>query len=147
MTTMITQDVANKTSLKVLTTPAAGPSLAQDYFAAKRACETDPSDVWSDLQDGQTGFVMLDARSREAYMQGHVPGAISLPHAEIDEESIAALPSGTVAVTYCWGPGCNAGTKAALKLAGLGIPVKEMIGGIEYWLREGYPVETGEGAR
>jgi rhodanese-related sulfurtransferase len=46
-----------------------------------------------------------------------------------------------VLVVYCWGPGCNAATKAAAKLASLGFQVKEMIGGLEYWRREGYPVD------
>lgn len=45
-------------------------------------------------------------------------------------------------VTYCWGPGCNGATRAALTLARLGFEVREMIGGIEYWIREGLPVET-----
>lgn len=128
---------------KVLAVPAAAPDSAQAYFAAKLAHETDPSDVRTDLEAGQTGFVIVDTRSAEAYALGHVPGALSLPHAEIDERSIAALPLGALAVTYCWGPGCNAGSKGAAKLAALGVPVKEMIGGFEYWQREGHPVETG----
>ena len=50
----------------------------------------------------------------------------------------------TVLVVYCWGPGCNGATKAAVKLSALGFPVKEMIGGIEYWEdKERYPVERG----
>ena len=48
-------------------------------------------------------------------------------------------------VTYCWGPGCNGATRAALALARLGYPVREMLGGIEYWTREGFPVETDAG--
>jgi hypothetical protein len=32
-----------------------------------------------------------------------------------------------------------------LALARLGYRVKEMLGGIEYWIREGFPVETAEG--
>jgi rhodanese-related sulfurtransferase len=50
----------------------------------------------------------------------------------------------TVLVVDCWGPGCNGATKAAVKLSMLGFPVKEMIGGMEYWEdRERYPVERG----
>jgi rhodanese-related sulfurtransferase len=45
-------------------------------------------------------------------------------------------------VTYCWGPGCNGATRAALALARLGYEVREMLGGIEYWIREGFPVEV-----
>jgi rhodanese-related sulfurtransferase len=35
-------------------------------------------------------------------------------------------------------PGCNGSTKAALRLAALGFQVKEMIGGVEWWERDGY---------
>lgn len=48
-------------------------------------------------------------------------------------------------VTYCWGPGCNGGTRAAL--AELGHQVKEMLDGIEYWIREGFEVETWQGRK
>ena len=34
---------------------------------------------------------------------------------------------------------------AALALAGLGYRVREMIGGFEYWAREGLPVATADG--
>src|SRR5207245_11627846 len=50
-------------------------------------------------------------------------------------------------VVYCWGPACNAATKAAVRLAALGFRVKEMIGGIEYWDREGYGVEGSKAQR
>jgi rhodanese-related sulfurtransferase len=50
-------------------------------------------------------------------------------------------------VTYCWGPGCNGATRAALALALLGFRVREMIGGFEYWAREGLAVETAAGRR
>jgi len=43
-------------------------------------------------------------------------------------------------VVYCWGPACNGATKAAAELAALGRPVKEMLGGFEYWAREGHAV-------
>ncbi len=148
MMTMITQDAPGRAAMgKVLGAAPAAPAVARDYFAAKLACETDPADVWADLVAGRPGFVVVDTRGGDAYAHGHVPGALCLPHAEIDERSVSTLPAGTVAVTYCWGPGCNAGTKGALKLAALGVPVKEMIGGFEYWQREGHPVETGETAR
>jgi len=48
-------------------------------------------------------------------------------------------------VTYCWGPACNGATRAALEFARLDYRVKEMIGGYEYWVREGLPVTTATG--
>jgi hypothetical protein len=34
--------------------------------------------------------------------------------------------------------------KAARELAALGRPVKEMLGGVEYWVREGHPVDGAD---
>jgi len=48
-------------------------------------------------------------------------------------------------VVYCWSPGCNAAQKAGRIFAEAGYRVKEMIGGFEYWAREGYPVVNDEG--
>ena len=49
-------------------------------------------------------------------------------------------------VVYCWGPGCNGSTRAALTLASLGYRrVRELIGGFEYWAREGLAIETDAG--
>jgi rhodanese-related sulfurtransferase len=89
--------------------------------------------------------VLVDSRSRASWDQGHVPGAIHLPTAEIAGRAASVMPAGSAVVTYCWGPGCNGGTRAALEFAKLGYPVKEMIGGFEYWTREGLPVETADG--
>jgi rhodanese-related sulfurtransferase len=48
-------------------------------------------------------------------------------------------------VTYCWGPGCNGATRAALAFATEGYAVREMIGGVEYWIREGFAIRTAAG--
>jgi len=45
-------------------------------------------------------------------------------------------------VAYCDGIGCNGSTKGAY-LALLGFRVKEMLGGLDWWRREGYPVTVG----
>jgi hypothetical protein len=63
-----------------------------------------------------------------------------LPWRTIDER-VAAQLKGKLVVVYCWSPGCNGSTKGAARLASLGVQVKEMIGGLEYWLREGHDTE------
>jgi rhodanese-related sulfurtransferase len=95
--------------------------------------------------DGDPGFVVLDSRSTESWDQGRIPGAVHLPTALIPEQAGQLLDKSVPVVTYCWGPGCNGATRAALALAELGYQVKEMLGGIEYWIREGFPVETSDG--
>ncbi|WP_243652991.1 rhodanese-like domain-containing protein [Tumebacillus sp. BK434] len=107
------------------------------HFANKLAFETDPADVRIELESGECDFVLLDARSREAYAGGHLPGAVSLPYREISAESTAAFDKNRLIVTYCWSPACNAAAKAGLRLSELGFAVKEMFGGVEYWQKEG----------
>ena len=48
-----------------------------------------------------------------------------------------------VYVTYCDGIGCNGSTRGAYKLARLGFTVKEMLGGLDFWIRDGQHVATG----
>jgi rhodanese-related sulfurtransferase len=74
-----------------------------------------------------------------------VPGAVHLPTVDIPVRATDLLDAAVPVITYCWGPGCDGATRAALALARLGYHVKEMIGGIEYWTREGFPVEGADG--
>jgi rhodanese-related sulfurtransferase len=130
----------------VLEFPPADPNDARRHFASKLAVETDPSDVKTDLERVPSAFVFADVRSADAYAQCHAVGAISLPARQITTETTRHLDKRVPIVTYCWGPGCNGSTKAALKLAALGFRVKEMIGGLEYWRHEGWPIEGTLGA-
>ena len=91
------------------------------------------------------GFAVVDSRSTRAWEQGHVPGAVHLPTADVPRLAGALLDRDVPVVVYCWGPGCNGATRAALALAELGYRVKEMLGGFEYWVREGFEFETWEG--
>ncbi len=86
---------------------------------------------------------MVDSRCEASWRQGRVPEAVHLPTAEIPDRAGALLDRDVPVVTYCWGPGCNGATRAALAL--LGYDVKEMLGGFEFWTREGMPVQTDPG--
>jgi rhodanese-related sulfurtransferase len=123
----------------------AAPADAAAHFARRLAVETDVSDVAAALDSGSPGFVLLDSRIAQAWDQGHVPGAIHLPGREITARADDELDRSVPVVTYCWGTGCNGATRAALALSLLGFRVREMIGGFEYWAREGFPVETADG--
>ena len=121
--------------------PPADPAAARAHFLARLSVETDPADVKLDLERTPERIQVIDVRSREAYEACHVLGAISLPYRTISKETTAHLDPARTMVVYCLGPGCNAAQKGAARLAELGFRVKEMIGGLEYWRHEGYPVE------
>ncbi|WP_329164904.1 rhodanese-like domain-containing protein [Streptomyces sp. NBC_01717] len=144
MTSQLTASAGNP----VLRVPPASPAAAAAYFGASLAFHADVSDVTAALAaDVDPGFVVLDSRSTASWDQGHIPGAVHLPTALIAEQARDLLDPAVPVVTYCWGPGCNGGARAALALAELGYQVKEMLGGFEYWAREGFEFETWEGRR
>lgn len=114
------------------------------YFSAKLAHETDASDVYAAQKAGED-FVLVDVRSDEAWAQGRISGAVHVPRQDIAERAVREFDTSVPVVVYCWSPGCNADTKAAIEFARLGYSVREMIGGYEYWVREGQPAENDEG--
>ena len=122
--------------------PAADPTSALAHFEACLAFETDCADVHSALAR-ETDFVLIDVRSPELYARGHVAGAINIPHAKINAARLADYPRGTLFVVYCAGPHCNGAHRGAVRVAGLGLPVKIMIGGMSGWVSEGFFVERG----
>jgi rhodanese-related sulfurtransferase len=119
---------------------------AADFFAAKLSYETDPTDLAASRAAG-AGPVVIDTRSSAGWAQGRIPGAIHIPGPELAGRAQAVLPDRDAPiVVYCWGPGCNGSTRAALTLASLGYRmVRELIGGFEYWAREGLAIETDAG--
>jgi rhodanese-related sulfurtransferase len=120
------------------------PGETASVMAEKLRFHTDAWDLAVDLQAGHPGIVVIDARSRQAYENGHIPGAVSFPHREMTADSTAPLDRGTVYVVYCDGIGCNASTKGAYKLSHLGLRAKELLGGLDWWRRDGYPVAVSK---
>ena len=114
------------------------------YFSAKLQHETDPSDVYAAQRAGER-LTLVDVRSDAAWAQGRIPGAVHMHYSEIAERAPRELDPALPVVVYCWSPGCNAGAKGAREFAALGWSVREMIGGYEYWVREGQPTENDEG--
>ncbi|MGW9631376.1 rhodanese-like domain-containing protein [Agromyces sp. NPDC055520] len=129
----------------------AGRDAAVAHFRGRLGFEADVSDVAAALAaaahgaEPGAGFVLVDTRSEASWAQGHVPGAVHLPWRRIATDAATMIPRGTPVVVYCWGPGCNGATHAALEFALLGHPVKEMLGGFEYWVREGFAYDTADG--
>ena len=120
--------------------PAADSPRALAHFEALLGFETDCWDVHESLGSGESGFVLLDVRSPERFREGHVPGAVNLPHGRLIERNLAECPPDALFVVYCAGPHCNGADKAAVRLARLGRAVKKMIGGIRGWRDEGFGV-------
>ncbi|ACT08465.1 Rhodanese domain protein [Dickeya chrysanthemi Ech1591] len=114
------------------------------YYQKKLSFETDSWDLYLALKNGEN-VVVVDGRSKEAYQREHIPGALHVPHKEICFNNTAELDKSKIYVCYCDGIGCNASTKTAMKLLVLGFQVKELIGGLDWWKRDGYATEGEKG--
>ena len=115
-----------------------------EFFEHKLAFEIDSRDLNKMLKKGRV--TVIDARGVEAFRREHIPGAVNLPHREMSRQATEDLPLDHLLVTYCDGIGCNASTRGALNMARLGFTVKELLGGLDWWKREGYPTEGTGGA-
>lgn len=113
----------------------------QLYYRQKLKFEIDASDLFDSLQTASE-IVIVDTRKPEFYAQEHLPKAINLPHRSMNSTTCNELNPSKTYVCYCDGIGCNASTKGALQLSLLGFQVKELIGGLDWWKRDGYPTTT-----
>jgi rhodanese-related sulfurtransferase len=126
----------------VTQTPAASSELALAHFSNLLAFEIDCWDTSEGLKFEEPDFILVDVRSPALFAQGHVPGAINIPHGKMTKSYMKRYPNDKLFVVYCAGPHCNGADKAAVRLATIGLPVKLMIGGITGWLDEGFTLTT-----
>jgi rhodanese-related sulfurtransferase len=112
------------------------------HYQGKLAYETDSWDLKVALEAGDN-VIVIDARSPQAFETEHIPGAINIPHRQMSADSTAHLDRSALVVTYCDGIGCNASTKGALAMTQLGFRVKELMGGLDWWKRDGHKTTVG----
>jgi rhodanese-related sulfurtransferase len=90
-------------------------------------------------------YIFVDARSREDYAAGHLPGAVSLPVGEFEENITAFLeryPPDASIITYCSGRTCLDSHHLADLLVEFGYDnVNVFIDGFPGWEAEGHPIE------
>jgi rhodanese-related sulfurtransferase len=110
------------------------------HYSDKLEFETDSWDLQDAMNKGEK-VVVIDARSPESFGKEHIPGAVNLPHRTMTEQSTRQLDRAALCVVYCDGIGCNASTKGVLNMAKLGFRVKELMGGLDWWKRDGYQTE------
>src|SRR6202035_4021094 len=91
----------------VLEYGAPEPGETATMMEDKLRFHTDSWDLSVDLKAALAAIVLIDARSRDAYIEGHIPGAVSFPHREMNAETSAQLDRSKVYVVYCDGIGCN----------------------------------------
>ena len=84
------------------------------------------------LMDTEDDYVILDARTQAEYDEGHIPGAILIPHDTVTTAAEDALPDkGQLILVYCRSG--NRSKQASQTLVGLGYTNVVEFGGINSW--------------
>ncbi len=88
---------------------------------------------------------VVEALPAEYYEQGHLPGAINIPHTEVRDLAPALLPDKDAPiVVYCANLPCPNSEVAARVLTKLGYTdVREYAEGKDDWTAAGLPLEQG----
>ncbi len=84
---------------------------------------------------------VIDVRPREEYRAGHIPGALSIPLAEL-KKRLAELPRKREVVAYCRGPYCVLAIDAVALLRKKGFRAHRLEQGVVDWRARGWRVET-----
>jgi rhodanese-related sulfurtransferase len=88
---------------------------------------------------------LIDVRPREEYLAGHLPGAISMPLAEM-KKRLGELSGARDIVAYCRGPYCVMALDAVVLLRRKGLRAHRLELGVPDWRAYGWRVETGPGS-
>ena len=107
------------------------------YYTHKLEYEIDSWDLSISLEAGEN-ITVVDTRSPETFEREHIPGAINIPHRTMSIETTKHIDKDSLVVTYCDGIGCNGSTKGAMNMLKLGFRVKELMGGLDWWKRDGH---------
>lgn len=93
-------------------------------------------------------LVLVDARHRDDYIEGHIPGALSLPIGEVEQymgEFMEKVREDRLVITYCAGVDCWDSHELADILRDAGFfNIQVFAGGMPDWQAAGKPVTTGE---
>jgi len=115
------------------------------HYSHKLEYEIDSWDLNVAREAGEN-ITVVDARSPEAFHREHIPGAINIPHRTMSPETTRHVDKNALVVTYCDGIGCNGSTKGAVNMLKLGFRVKELIGGLDWWKRDGHKTHAAAAA-
>ncbi len=110
------------------------------YFRARD--ELEPVSRESLVERLRDGLVtVLDVRPEDEFALGHVPGALNVPLAVLDQR-LAELPAGKEIIAYCRGPYCVLSFEAVAALRARGYRVRRLVDGYPEWKAAGLPVEA-----
>ena len=113
------------------------------HYQRERAFEMGSRDLFFALANGEA-LTILNCRIRAAFTSERIPGAINLSFPDISPTGTGHLDPNGIYVCYCDSIGSSGSTKVAVRLMSLGFLVHELIGGLDWWKREGYGTEVSD---
>ncbi|MBP3924311.1 rhodanese-like domain-containing protein [bacterium] len=106
---------------------------AYEYFVNNLAFTLGPVELKHFMDKG--GIRVVDVRAKEDYDAGHIPGAISIPKAEI-ADNLDKLSKEEITIVYCYNQQCHLGANACIILADFEYPVMLLEGGYKVWTED-----------
>ena len=116
--------------------------VVRDYFGARDALEPLTRDELIARQ-AHGGVVILDVRPADEFAAGHIPGALSIPFDQLDEQ-LGRLARDVTIVAYCRGPYCVLAPLAIEKLRAAGFDSRRLADGLPEWRLAALPLSYGE---
>jgi rhodanese-related sulfurtransferase len=114
-------------------------AAARDYLGPDDTEHLDRDELIRRVRAGHV--VVIDVRPAEEYAAGHIPGAVSIPLAELADR-LDALPADRQIVAYCRGAYCVMAHDAVRELTSRGRPAARLVDGMLEWRLADLPVET-----
>ncbi len=105
-------------------------------FGGSSANQVEPAQVQTLMAENPRPF-LLDVRTPEEFQQGHIKGSVLISLDELANR-MNRIPKDKVVVCIC--ASGSRSSSAARKLEAAGYQVKNLRGGIDRWVRSGFPV-------
>ncbi len=119
--------------------------VVRDYFGSRDVLEPITRDELI-ARRAHGDVVVLDVRPADEFAAGHIPGALSIPLEQLDEQ-LGRLPRDVTIVAYCRGPYCVLAPLAIEKLRAAGLDSRRLADGLPEWRLAALPLSHGEERR
>lgn len=105
---------------------------AKDFFLDKISFTIGPVELKNMIKNDLNHFNLIDLRSYQDYIDGHIPYATHLPPEEL-EQHWNMFDKDKINIVYCYNPFCHLAAKNAVLIAEKGYPIMELCGGYYAW--------------
>ncbi len=115
--------------------------VTRDFLAARTGLEkVDRETLLRRVREGEVA--VLDVRPLEEFRAGHIPGAVSVPLAEL-KNRLKDFSRSREIVAYCRGPYCVLAIKAVELLRQKGFRALRLEDGVPDWRARGFKIAVG----